>query len=105
SVDVLAATVIAPGTRAGEVAQASPPALPAATTTVTPALMAAFTAWSSDEEPFPTSKLRLATIGVCGWARFWATTQFSPLIADATLPRIAQSSTRTETSRASRATP
>src|SRR3954470_12107216 len=63
SAESLAATVTAPGTRAGEAVQASTAEFPAATTVVTPSSMTAWMAASTVLLAAP-PRLRLATAGI-----------------------------------------
>merc|ERR1719215_1912812 len=62
---VVAPTVMASGTKAGEKSQDQLFTLPAATTTATPALVAAFTATSMDQDSPLNCRLTLAMAGLC----------------------------------------
>src|SRR5690349_12737736 len=81
SVTFEAFTVTAAGRRAGEKAHASAVLLPAATATVTPALIAPCTASSSGWKA-PPDRLMLATAGRTAFCA----TQLTPLITVAALP-------------------
>src|SRR5687767_2859398 len=87
---VMAPTVMAPGTRAGEKSQALRLLLPAATTMVTPLAMAPATAASREAEVEPPRDI-LATAGRSGLLA----TKSMPAITPLQEPEPAQSSTRT----------
>ena len=102
----VAPTVMAAGTPAGMTVQASTPCptalpLPAATTTVTPALTAVFTAPSMASEVPPPSRLMLTTAGRTAFAA----TQSMPATTCAVDPTPWQLSTRTATRDTFLATP
>ena len=97
----VAPMVIADGARAGENWHASAPEFPAATTTTSPARVAAATA-SSTAEFAPPPRLKLMIPGPPGWL---ATAQLMPATTEDEKPDPAQSRTLTATTVAVFATP
>ena len=95
---------MAVGARAGDCVHASAVELPAATTTVTPAVVRLATELSSGVE-MPPPRLMLTTIGRDGLACFCCSTQSRPAITPDDEPEPEQSSTRTPTSETPFATP